>query len=165
MDMKAKRLRYCYIILAVFNILISSLILFSCKKDEEKLYQDVTLVVYHPETGEEIEENKTYKFEYDGNPKIFTAKVKLDETGRFLEDKDFENGDWKSHIKLRIKYEGEVGYKDYNENGVLDWQIDWPKDHGTYYISLGFNNHGWLGDVEDSNRYIRTDFKFIIQIV
>ena len=166
MNIKNARLKYCYIVFAIFIVLVSSLILSSCK-EEEKLYQDVTLVVYHSETGEEIEENKKHKFEYDGNPKVFTARVKLDETGKFLGDKEFENNDWKSHIKLLIMYEGEAAYKDYNENGKLDWQKerDWPTERGVYRIELKFNNHGWFEDVEDSPKYVKRWFHFTIEIV
>lgn len=146
-------------------LLITLISLASCNKAKDKLYQDVTLEVFNLNTGDKIEENKTYRFEYDGTPKVFDVKVKLDETGKYLEDKDFENNDWKSHIELLIQYEGEDAYKDYNENGKLDWQKDWPMECGTYAIKLAFNSHGWFADIEDDNRYIRTWFCFTIEIV
>ncbi len=169
MSNKIRHLKYCYIILSLLIILSALFTFTSCK--EEKLYQDVTLVVYHPETGEEIEENKTYKFEYDGNPKIFTAKVKLDETGKYLEDKDFEDNNWKSHVKMYVMTENDEAYLDWKvvdgKNVVYDWTNPehWPTELGGYYIQLEFNNHGSRDEVKNSNKYIKEWFNFTIEIL
>lgn len=143
----------------------------SCKVAEDKLYQSVTLEVFYPITSERIEENKTYKFEYDGTPKVFTAKVKLDETGKYLEDKDFEDNDWQSHIRMLVRTKDDAAYKDYRivdgEEVVYDWTnvADWPIDFGVYEIQFEFNNHGPLDKIKNSTKYIKTWFYFTIEIL
>ena len=154
----------CLIPIILILIAFSSLLfLASCHRNNE-LYKPVTLEVYHPVTGEIIAENKIYRFEYDGNPKIFTLKVKLDETGKFLEDKDFENNNWKSHIKLLIRTETDDAYIGYDENGVFNFERDWPQERGYYNIMLSFNDHGWLETVKSSEKYAPTWFYFNIEI-
>lgn len=153
-------------------ILLTSLFcLCSCKIGEDKLYQDVTLEVFNSDTGAKIEENKTYTFKYDGSPKVFTAKVKLDETGKYLEDKDFENNDWESHIKMLVRTKDDAAYKDYRvidgKEVIYDWTnaADWPIERGVYKIRFRFNNHGPLDDVKNSDKFIKTWFYFTIEIV
>ncbi len=156
--------------LLIISILVSSIILTSCKNGENKLYQDVTLEVFNLDTGDKIKENKTYRFEYNGSPKVFAAKVRLDETEKYLEDKDFENKDWKSHIKMYVMTEGDDAYKDWKivdgKNVVYNWTNaeHWPTKCGVYYIQLEFNNHGFRDEVKNSNKYIKKWFNFTIVI-
>lgn len=166
------RIKNKFFVAVISVVLLFALLTFlpSCK-EEEKLYQDVTMEVYHPDTGEKIQKSKTYRFEYDGKPKVFTARVKLDRTGKFLEDKDFENNDWKSHIKLGIRYEGEAAYIDYKdvdgERIVLDWQnkSDWPTERGVYGVALRFNTHGLFDEIKNSEKYAQIWFYFTIEII
>lgn len=170
MDNKVKHLIYRYAVLTALIILTGVFLFTSCKK-EDKLYQDVTLEVFDSDTGAKIEENKTYTFEYDGSPKAFTAKVKLDETGKYLEDKDFENNDWESHIKMYVMAENDDAYLDWKvvdgKNVVYDWTNaeHWPVNKGVYGILLRFNNHGPRDDVKNSNKYNKEKFVFIIEIL
>lgn len=157
--------------LLLIFILVFTLILSSCKKGEDKLYQDVTLEVFNSETGAKIEENKTYTFEYDGSPKAFTAKVKLDETGKYLEDKDFEDKDWKSHVKMYVMTENDDAYLDWKvvdgKNVIYNWTNPehWPINKGVFEILLRFNNHGSHDDVKNSNKYNKGKFVFTIEIL
>ncbi len=166
MSNKVRCLKYCYVVLSLL-IILSALFTFASCKEEEKLYQDVTLEVFNSDTDAKIEENKTYRFEYDGNPKAFTAKVKLDETGKYLEDKDFENKDWKSHVKMYVMTENDEAYLDWKvvdgKNVVYDWTNaeHWPKESGVYDIQLDFNNR-WR---ENSDKFIKTWFNFTIEII
>ena len=167
MDNKVRHLIYRYAVLTALIIFTGVFLFTSCKK-EDKLYQDVTLEVFNLDTGVKIEENKTYTFEYDGNPKAFTAKVKLDETGKYLEDKDFEDSNWKTHVKMYVMTENDEGYLDWKvvngKNVVYNWANaeHWPKESGVYDIQLAFNNSGWR---EDSDKYIKTWFRFTIEII
>ncbi|HIT43308.1 TPA: hypothetical protein IAA91_00490 [Candidatus Avacholeplasma faecigallinarum] len=162
---------YKTILISIILISISMIFISSCKVAEDKLYQSVTLEVFYPITSERIEENKTYKFEYDGTPKVFTAKVKLDETGKYLEDKDFEDNDWQSHIRMLVRTKDDAAYKDYRivdgEEVVYDWTnvADWPIDFGVYEIQFEFNNHGPLDKIKNSTKYIKTWFYFTIEIL
>lgn len=170
MDNKVKHLICRYAVLTALIIFTGVFLFTSCKK-EEKLYQDVTLEVFNSDTGVKIVENKTYTFEYDGSPKAFTAKVKLDETGKYLEDKDFEDNNWKSHVKMYVMTENDDAYLDWKvvdgKNIVYDWTNaeHWPTELGVYYIQLEFNNHGPLDDVKNSDKFIKTWFRFTIEIV
>lgn len=165
---KLKYFKYIYLVLASI-IVLTALLLPACNK--EKLYQNVTLEVYHPVTGEIVAKGRDYKFEYDGNPKMFTAKVKLNNTDRFLDNGDFDNQDWKSHVKLYVMTEDDDAYKDWKvvdgKNVVLDWlkEADWPTERGRYEVELAFNNHGFLNDVENDNKYAPCWANFSIVIV
>ena len=165
MDSKVRHLKFCYVILSLL-IIMSALFTFASCKEEEKLYQDVTLEVFDFDNVK-IEENKTYTFEYDSNPKAFTAKVKLDETGKYLEDKDFEDNNWKSHVKMYVMTANDDAYLDWKvvdgKDVVYDWTNaeHWPKESGVYDIKLSFNNQ-WHGN---SDKFIKTWFRFRIEIV
>lgn len=160
-----------FILISIILVFVSIIFLSSCKVAEDQLYQNVTLEVFYPITGERIEENKTYKFEYDGTPKVFAAKVKLDETGKYLEDKDFENNDWQSHVRMLVRTKDDAAYKDYRvvdgKEVVYDWTnaADWPIERGIFEIQFEFNNHGPLDKIKNSTKYIKTWFYFTIEIL
>lgn len=159
-----------FILISIILICTSMVFLLSCKETEDMLYQDVTLEVFNSDAGAKIEEYKTYKFEYDGTPKVFNAKVKLDETGRYLEDKDFEDNDWQSHIRMLVRTKDDAAYKDYRvvdgKEVVYDWTnaADWPIECGVYEIQFEFNNHGPLDTINNSTKYIKAWFYFTIEI-
>lgn len=158
-----KLLKIITLILAFCSIVVVFSACSSCQSGKNSdTREDVDIEVYHPVTGELIEAHQTYEFEYDGEPKIFSVKLKSEKTGKYLDNENFDGNSWKQYVSLLIRYDGDAAYTD---EGIDNWETDWPSEPGDYEIELKFNELYPLSFSNKSDKYYSARFYFTLKIV